>query len=406
MFLTIRPIHTPGFVNVFIKPFFIGSLLLITSAGYSQKDKKAPPPSPLSNAKGKLAYVADSLGNRVPDFSYSGYMGGDKAIPDAPVKVVVPIKSGDATVRIQAALDYVASLPPDKNNVRGAVLLLPGQYEVAGQLIIRASGVVLRGSGSGDNGTILKGTGKDRQTLIAIAGKNDRQLNTEIKLTDKYIPVNSITVNVATPNNFKAGDKVIVHRPSTQNWINELHTNHFGGGITALGWKPGQRELYWDRTVVAVNNGSIQLDAPLTTALDEQYGGGLIASYNWNGRIQQVGVENLRLVSEYDTNNPKDEAHRWMAIGIENTTDAWVRQVVFEHFAGSAVFIPETSKRITVEDCKSLAPVSEIGGHRRNTFYTAGQQVLFQRLYAEYGNHDFATGFCAPGPNEFVQCYS
>ncbi len=29
---------------------------------------------------------------------------------------------------------------------------------------------------------------------------------------------------------------------------------------------------------------------PLTTALDEQYGGGLIASYNWNGRIQQVGV--------------------------------------------------------------------------------------------------------------------
>jgi hypothetical protein len=404
MFLAIRPIHTASFVNVFMRPLVVGSLLLMTSVGFSQKDKRPQPP--LSNVKGKLAYVADSLGNRVPDFSYCGYMGGDKAIPDAPVKVVVPVKGGDATVRIQAALDYVASLPLDKSNLRGAVLLLPGQYEVAGQLIIRASGVVLRGSGYGDNGTVLKGTGKDRQTLIAIAGKNDRQLNTEIKLTDKYIPVNSVTVNVATPNNFKAGDKVIIHRPSTQNWINELHTNHFGGGITALGWKPGQRDLYWDRTVVSVNNNAIQLDAPLTTALDEQYGGGLIAAYNWNGRIQQAGVENLRLVSEYDANNPKDEAHRWMAIGIENTTDGWVRQVVFEHFAGSAVFIPETSKRITVEDCKSLAPVSEIGGHRRNTFCTAGQQVLFQRLYAEYGNHDFATGFCAPGPNAFVQCHS
>jgi hypothetical protein len=388
-----------------IKPFFIGSLLLITSAGYSQKDKQRPQP-PLSNVKGKLVYVADSLGNRIPDFSYCGYKAGDKAIPDAPVKVVVPVKTGDATVRIQAALDYVAGLPLDANNVRGAVLLQAGQYDIAGQLIIRASGVVLRGSGYGDNGTILKGTGKDRQTLIVIAGKNDRQLNAETKLTDKYIPVNSVTVNVATPNNFKAGDKVIVHRPSTANWINDTRTSHFGGGITALAWKPGQRDIFWDRTVVSVNGGSIQLDAPLTTALDENYGGGTIASYTWNGRIQNVGVENIHCVSEYDTNNPKDEAHRWMAITIENTSDAWVRQAVFEHFAGSAVFVTESSNRITVEDCRSLAPVSEIGGHRRNTYYTAGQQVLFQRLYAEYGNHDFATGFCAPGPNAFVQCQS
>ncbi|THU39736.1 pectate lyase [Niastella caeni] len=388
-----------------IRPFFIISLLLVVLTGHAQKEKKPPPP--LAFEKGRLVYVADSLGNRIPDFSFCGYKAGEKAIPDAPVRIVVPVKQGDATHRIQAALDYVAALPPDKDNMRGAVLLQPGDYEIAGQLIIRASGVVLRGSGYGNNGTILKGVGPDRQTLIAIAGKNDRQLSSsEIKLTDKYIPVNSVTFNVASPHTFKVGDKVMVHRPSTANWINELHTAHFGGGITALGWKPGQRDLYWDRTIVAVNNNSIQIDAPITTALDEQFGGGLIASYNWPGRIQDVGVENVRCVSEYDVNNPKDEAHRWMAITIENTADAWVRQVVFEHFAGSAVFVTETSKRITVEDCKSLAPVSEIGGLRRNTFFTAGQQSLFQRLYAEYGGHDFATGFCAAGPNAFVQCES
>jgi hypothetical protein len=394
----------PATMFVTIRSFLIISLLLVVCAGYSQKDKKPQPP--LSFVKGRLSYVPDSLGNRIPDFSYCGYKAGEKAIPDAPVRVVVPVKAGDATRRIQAALDYAAALPVGKDNVRGAVLLQPGLYEIAGQLIIRASGVVLRGSGSGDNGTILKGAGKHRQTLIAIAGKNDRQLTPEIKLTDKYIPVNSVTLNVATPHNFKAGDKVIIHRPSTANWINELHTAHFGGGITALGWKPGQRDLYWDRTIVGVNNGTIEIDAPITTALDEQYGGGMIASYNWPGRIQDVGVENIRCVSEYDVNNPKDEAHRWMAITLENSTDAWVRQVVFEHFAGSAVFVTETSNRVTVEDCKSLAPVSEIGGLRRNTFYTAGQQTLFQRLYAEYGNHDFVTGFCAAGPNAFVQCES
>ncbi|MCK7539941.1 MAG: hypothetical protein MZV63_58075 [Marinilabiliales bacterium] len=39
-------------------------------------------------------------------------------------------------------------------------------------------------------------------------------------------------------------------------------------------------------------------------------------------------------------------------------------------------------------------------------FSLMGQQTLFQRLYAEYGVHDFAAGFCAAGPNAFVQCES
>jgi hypothetical protein len=285
-------------------------------------------------------------------------------------------------------------------------LLQKGTYTVEGSLLIKASGVVLRGSGMGEEGTILFGAGKDRQTLIRVMGAGDQQLAAAETITDHYVPVNAHTINVTAVSNFKVGDQVVVRRPSTAAWIKTLGTDHFGGGITALGWKPGQRDLYWDRTIVAVNGSSLVLDAPLTTALDQQYGGGTVTTYRWSGRISQAGIENLRCVSDYDRSNLKDEDHRWMAITIENTKDAWVRQVVFEHFAGSAVYITETGSRITVEDCKSLNPVSEIGGERRNTFFTAGQQTLFQRLYAEKGYHDFATGFCAPGPNAFVQCES
>ena len=35
-----------------------------------------------------------------------------------------------------------------------------------------------------------------------------------------------------------------------------------------------------------------------------------------------------------------------------------------------------------------------------------GQQTLFQRCYSEHGIHDFAAGYCAAGPNAFVQCDS
>ena len=79
-------------------------------------------------ANGNLVYDADERGNRVPDFSTCGYAGGDRPIPDAPVRVVVPTISGDETARIQKAIDYVAGLPADTNGIRGAVLLLKGRH--------------------------------------------------------------------------------------------------------------------------------------------------------------------------------------------------------------------------------------------------------------------------------------
>jgi hypothetical protein len=375
---------------------------------FAQNKKKAvkPPPPVAVDKGGKLIYAIGPNGDRIPDYSYCGYMASEKSIPEAPVRVIVQIKPGDATQRIQAALDYVAGLPAGQDGIRGAVLLNKGVYNVNGNLKINASGVVLRGSGMGTNGTTLLATGKDRETFIHVSGKNDRQTEKEIKITDAYVPVNASTVHITSGAEIKTGDMVIVHRPSTQAWINTIKTDHFGGDLTALAWKPGERDIYWDRKVIAVNGDAITLDAPLTTALDTAYGGGLIATYKWPGRIVQVGIENLKLQSAYDASNPKDEAHRWMAITMENVADAWVRQVTFEHFAGSAVFVGSTGNRITVEDCKSLSPISEIGGQRRNTFLTMGGQTLFQRLYSEQGFHDFATGYCAPGPNAFVQCMS
>ncbi len=354
----------------------------------------------------RLIYSTDERGNRVPDFSYCGCMAGERPIPDVPIRIVVPAVTGDATRRIQTALDYVASLPADVNGVRGAVLLEQGIHHVSGSLKLTAGGVVLRGSGMGPGGTVLLGSGPCRDTLICIKGRNDRKTGASVPVTDTFVPVNANAFRVEASHTLWPGDRVLVHRPCTKEWIQTLGTDHFGGGLTNLGWKPGSRDLYWDRKIVAVEGDRITLDAPLTTALDAAYGGGDVAAYQWPGRVTQVGIENFCCRSTYEQDNPKDEAHRWMAVTLENVSDAWVRQVVFEHFAGSAVAVLETAQRVTVEDCKSLAPVSEIGGQRRNTFWTLGQQTLFQRLYAECGYHDFAVGLCAAGPNAFVQCES
>ncbi len=390
-------------LKIFYSSVLLGGLCT-PYTGFAQ-DKNQKPPSPIIvQPNGQISYTADSLGNRVPDFSYAGYKAGEKSIPDLPIKIVVPPINGDATARVQFAIDYLASLPEDVNGIRGAILLQKGTYKIKGQLNINASGIVLRGSGV--NQTILIGEGTDRESLIRIAGINNKVTNKVTDITSAYVPVNAMKFTVHESNAFKQGERVVIHRPSTQKWISTLGTDHFGGGITALGWKPGERDLFFDRKIVSIDGNSLTLDAPLTTSLDTTYGASTIASYSWPGRIQNVGIENLSCQSIFDAKNLKDESHRWMAITMENVEDAWVRQVNFEHFAGSAVYVLETASRITIEDCKSLSPVSEIGGQRRYTFFTMGQQTLFQRCYSENGYHDFAVGFCAPGPNVFVQCQS
>lgn len=379
------------------------SSLFIQQALPAQKQVKPAPP--LYSEKGKLVYTPDQSGNRIPDFSYCGYKASEQLIPTVDVKITVAAKPGDATARIQAAIDHVSKLPLDANGFRGAVLLLPGKHEVLGQLRITASGIILRGSGV--NTTTIIGAGTGRLALIKIVGMNtiSKEL-IGLKITDAYIPVNAMSFHVDQINLKDHSNKIIIRRPSTTNWINLLGTDHFGGGITAHGWKAGEKDIFFDRTITKVEGNTVYIDAPITTALDTTYGGATVYFYNNDGRINNCGVENIQLISAYDKSNAKDEDHRWNAINIENAEDCWVRQITFQHFAGSAVSVLETSKRVTVEDCISLAPVSEIGGQRRYTFLTTGQQTLFQRCYAEYGYHDFATGFCAAGPNAFVQCES
>ncbi|HKI69851.1 MAG TPA: pectate lyase, partial [Verrucomicrobiae bacterium] len=340
--------------------------------------------------------------------SHCGYAGGDQPIPDAPVKVLVSPVKGDEPARIQKAIDYVASLPPDANGVRGAVLLLKGGHEVFGRLQITNSGVILRGQGMNAGGTVLVAAGTGRRTLIRIAGQNNLSgaTNSDWQIADNYVPVGAMSFRVKDASGLKAGDTVQIIRPSTQAWIDRLGMTNFGGGYGdwRLVWHKGSYDLTWDRVIQKIDANEVTVDAPVTTALQTEFGGGYVRKYSWPGRISHVGVENLRLESAFNGDNPRDESHSWYAITMENADDTWVRQVTFEHFVGTAVAVYESCKWVTVEDCLSLAPVSEIAGWRRNTFFTMGQMTLFLRCWAEHGRHDFSVGFCAAGPNAFVQC--
>src|ERR1700749_375312 len=107
---------------------FLATVLLPLFSIAQKKTKPPEPPPPVTAKGGHLVYTPDERGDRIPDFSYCGYKGGDMPIPDVPVRITAPLKDGDAGFRIQAALDYVAGLPADAQGIRGAVLLEKGTY--------------------------------------------------------------------------------------------------------------------------------------------------------------------------------------------------------------------------------------------------------------------------------------
>ena len=356
-------------------------------------------------ADGRLVYSPDHLGNRVPDYSYCGYFAGNAPVPEVQARAFVAANSGDVTNEIQQAINFVSDQTPDANGFRGAVLLGPGAFQIDGQLQIRRSGIVLRGTAS-PVGTTLLATGRDRRTLIQIAGSSQPQFGKEISITDSYLPVGATQCNIAEASNWKVGSSVMITHPSTLEWIASIGMNRFPTDDKGswLDWKARTMDVNWERTIKSIDGNSILFDIPLTCAIDVQLTTGTIRSMEWPGRIERIGVESLKLISKSNTKNPKDEDHAWNAIGIEKACDVWVRDVSTNGFSGSSVSILESAKRISVIRCSSSGPISEHAAGRRRTFYSCGQQTLFQSCKADSGRHDFAMGYLAAGPNAFVEC--
>jgi hypothetical protein len=384
-------------------------------------------------AAGKLVYVPDQQGNIIHDASHAGYRGGGMAIPAVPIRETVWPIAGDNTEHLQAAVEKVSSLQPDINGFRGAVLLRAGYYRMAAPLRIQTGGVVLRGEGMGDTGTILIGTGTGRTgaggpggpggggqgSLVVIGGASGVTTREETRqtVTDDYVPVGARTFRVTSAQAFKPGDAVIVRRIGNQDWIDAVGMN---GETPASRWRPFNVD--WDRVVVDVRQNSITVDAPITCAIEKRWGGGEVMKYEDPGRIENVGIENLRAMSEFDPSvrtteygnmdRPNyvaeeyysDENHYRNFVTFDNARNGWVRNVTALHFVNSMVGTQRGAKWITVQDCVSREPISRRLGGRRFTFALRGQLTLVQRCHSEEGRHSFMTGQPTASGNVFLDC--
>ncbi|MEC0239349.1 discoidin domain-containing protein [Paenibacillus dokdonensis] len=366
---------------------------------------------------GKMIYVSDYRGNQILDFSNVGYMGGGVKIPEVKVKATVKPGDGDDTAHIQAAIDQVAQMPIGKDGFRGAVLLKKGKYEVGGTLKINASGIVLRGEGQDDKGTLIYGTGANPRNLIEIGENTGLSIdNSTMKtITDLYVPSGSRSFHVDDASSYQVGDTIVVRRIGDKNWIHEIGMDYIYNrpGGTATQWAPFN--LDFDRVITAIDGNSITVDAPISNAIERKWGGGQIFKYTDSARIEQVGVENMRADSEFDPSvmdttmdNGKtdpyyaDEKHAERFVVFNSVKNGWMRDVTGYHLSYSLVQMSRNSKWITVQDSKMYDMVSIITGGRRYVIHQMGQLNLAQRIYTETARHAFVVDSRVQGPNVFL----
>ena len=298
------------------------------------------------DSRGKLQYTTDANGNRIIDYSSAGYEAGGVKLPKVAAKATVSPSGGDDTAAIQSAIDTVSALPANKNGFRGAVLLAPGSFNVSATLSIKASGVVLAGSGSDSNGSVITMTGS-AFTLLNVSGSGTYTRGAALSITDSYVPVGSRSFHVSDASGLKAGDTVLISRPVTAPWVAFMNMDKLVRNGAPQTWIAPGSEVLTDRTITHIWGTRITIDAPLTDSFDSLYlnpPGGSIGTYTFPGRITQVGVEHLSIVA------PAQEVSgtQYQAISLDNVQNAWLRGLSI-HDTQNTIVLGSRSKQITLD---------------------------------------------------------
>lgn len=337
-------------------------------------------------------YEKDSVNSILYNYKFAGYKSGEEAIPDVEVKTSITNYGAianddiDDTQALQDAIDYASSVGG------GAVEVPAGKFlfgnGTQSKYITMPSNVVIRGSGSTEQGTVFfitdlicsestcpyshavfttinEGFAKSGRKITATASKGTNILKLETTL------------------GFKAGDagRIRMYNPN-----NGIRTNDLSLLLTA----PLSPEPEWTNytkyapfecafIIEEVIDGiTIKLKQPLMEEI----------SVNWNPKskfellifVEGVGIENLRIESAfpggYSHHKNWEVDYGWSAINFSNAKDCWIRDLVINDMTMDIGL--ENSMNITVENIIIDGKDGHHGIKVKNSWFNLVQNCYFK----------------------------
>jgi hypothetical protein len=331
---------------------------------------------------GKLEYTTTAKGDRIMDFSHAGYMGGGVAIPTMPVKIEVALSGGDDTAAIQAAIGQVSAMPLVQG-FRGAVLLKPGTFHCSKAITISQDGVVLRGSGSGKEGTLIEMTGEPHTAFIIegpdLSFPKETPANT-FPIADAYVPAGALRFSVKDAKGLAAGDTLRIRWARTAKWIHFMGMDALVRNGKPQTWMKDDSALTIHRSIRSIEGNRLTLDVPLTDTIDAQFldQPAVVIKTPSVKRLSQCGIESLQIVSP--PHKGTLTAGKNISVVLKDgCEDCWVRDIVMRETLNN-VQVWGGSRRITITGAHSFhnSTVEKGAGYPAD-ISIRGSQVLVDR---------------------------
>lgn len=314
--------------------------------------------APLTAAK-----IAEIESNHdLPDYSYVGYHRSERAIPrvEGPIFNIVdygarPNDEKSDRAAIQAAIDAAAAQG-------GGVVLVPqgrfdlGQKSNAGSVFIRHGNIVLRGEGSGEDGSVLFMSEYlappppmrlwDSPYVFQVGGSLKETKRGSIA---KDVDRGEWEIELEKTPNVKAGDwialKLVDNSPEL------VKTELAGFQVIDPRWTSIIKEgvtVTERHQVASVEGKRIRLTAPVIKPID--------ARFNWKvvsyDPLSEIGFENLRLQGAWDQQFKHHE--NWLhdggysMVSMIGVVNSWIRDCVFVDL--NCVAAITSSAQVTVLD--------------------------------------------------------
>jgi hypothetical protein len=338
-----------------------------------------------------------SVTNYLPDFSFAGYHFGETTLPEFQGKIInatdFGVKANDALDDSKALLKAIKATTETEGNV---ILQLPaGKIILSEILYIERSNFVLRGTGSGENGTEIYFPRpmmylKDPESLAELReylttfDKRQREPENNVDLPfsqyawsggfiwtqipnervksylDKYEPTPSILAKVASGNmgehiisvsevkGLKVGDIVELQLFNKDGENGEIIKDLYQGANVKPGshhWKFPKLPIVRQQVeITKISASKITLKTPLTIAIKPSYQAQLV---EWK-HLNEVGIEHIRFTFPDIPRIAHHVEPGNNAIFLTRLFNSWVKDVKITN-ADSGILAEEVSN-VTVQD--------------------------------------------------------
>jgi hypothetical protein len=326
-------------------------------------------------------------GHFLHDFSYAGYAGSSRELPELAELAMVsvldfgadPLGERDSTASFSSAIAEAS--------INGGVVWVPeGLYRLDELLEITASHVVLAGEGA-EKSKLWFTRAHDMTDRASISFQGSLQQLDELLLSEDALPRED-SVLLEEAGSLAAGMELSLGWFISDEFIEEHGMTGTWESFNGL-WRP-----FFRREVVSVEGQKVQLDVP-TRYLGKVRDG--VSLRLESGYLSECGIQDLSVSTavEWEQAWQYDRAH---AILFKEVRDCWVRNVhSFEapnqeegyHLQSGGVKV-QASKRVTIVDSVMEKPQNRGPGGNGYLFeLSTSSEILIKDCRAREGRHNF-----------------